>query len=188
MAITTHGVHLIYGGTSSSPSYAKITLKSLAPTYSTTNMYSVPDLVVHSSKLYRCKAHAVTGTWDATKWDEIEDVDLCIKDFPDLGNAQPDQVEVTTLCDTSHQNIDGLGNLPDELSFTANYNDDMYNTIANHTAEAHWGIQVGTGSGSPQWVFKATARIELVGAGVGDALEMRILLTPKTEITKQNVA
>ena len=150
MAITTQGVHLIYGGTGS------------------------------------------TASWDFVKkalGTEPETYEnLCIKDFPDLGNAQPDQVETTTLCDTEHQNIDGLGNVPDELSFTANFDDDFYDIIAGYSAEAHWGIQVGTGSGSPQWVFKATARIELVGAGVGDALEMRIVLTPKTEITKQNVA
>ena len=39
---------------------------------------------------------------------------ICIKDFPDIDNGQPDQVEITTLCDSEHKNMDGLGNLPDE--------------------------------------------------------------------------
>lgn len=188
MAISTHGVHLIYGGTGSSASYDSITLKGLTATYSTGSTYNIGDLAVHSSKLYRCKANSVTGTWDATKWDEIEDKTFCIKDFPDMSNPQPDQVETTTLCDSEHKNIDGLGNLPDELSFTANFDNDLYNLLEGLSAEAHWGIQVGTGAGSPQWVFKATSRMELVGAGVGDALEMRIVLTPKSEITKGNAS
>ena len=116
---------------------------------------------------------------------------LCIKDFPDLDNAQKDQVEVTTLCDDAHKNIDGLGNLPDELSFTLNYDSSDWNTVqalitADETAdptnkEGYWGVRIG--NSGKKWLFKATARLVLVGGGVGDVLEMRVVLTPKSQIT-----
>ena len=110
---------------------------------------------------------------------------ICIKDFPDLDNAQADQVEVTTLCDSAHNNIDGLGNLPDELTFTANYDSSDWNTvqglITTDNGEGYWGVRIG--NSGKKWLLKATARLILVGAGVGDVLEMRIALTPKSQIT-----
>lgn len=54
----------------------------------------------------------------------------CIKDFPDIDpHGNPDQVEVTTLCDEYHQYIDGLKNYADDLEFTANYNETVFGTI-----------------------------------------------------------
>lgn len=145
MAQITQGVHLRYGGTSSSPSWARISAGSPA------------------------------------KY-------LCIKDFPDMDNPQPDQIETTTLCDSNHTYIDGLGNLPDELEFTCNYDDDLYDEVASKTAEAHWCIQIGGGDDSagtyPIWKFKATAKVVLVGGGVGDVLEMKVVLAPKSAIEK----
>lgn len=118
---------------------------------------------------------------DGTSYTKV----ICIKDFPDLDNAQPDQVEATTLCDSEHKNIDGLKNLPEELSFTANYDSSDYNTvatlIANDNGEGYWGVRIG--NSGKKWLFKATARLVLVGAGVGDVLEFRIALTPKSAIT-----
>ena len=147
MAQTTMGVHLRYGGTGSTPSWARI-------------------------------KH---GTGANTKY-------LCIKDFPDMENPQPDQIETTTLCDSNHTFIDGLDNLPDELEFTCNYDADLYDVVAGYTAEAHWCIQIGGGDDSAGtydiWKFKATARMVLVGGGVGDALEMKVVLTPKSTIEK----
>lgn len=123
-----------------------------------------------------------TASWDFVKYGSGDtEKKLCIKDFPDLDNADPDQVEITTLCDETHLFMDGLKNLPDELSFTANYDADLWGVVAGYSAEAHWGIQIGE-SGA-KWTFKATARMVLVGAGVGDALEMRVVLRPKSEIT-----
>ena len=110
---------------------------------------------------------------------------ICIKDFPDIDNAQKDQVEVTTLCDSEHKNIDGLENLPDELTFTANYDSSDWATveglISADAGEGYWGVRIG--NAGKKWLFKATARLVLVGGGVGDVLEMRIALTPKSQIT-----
>ena len=110
---------------------------------------------------------------------------ICIKDFPDIDNGQPDQVEITTLCDSEHKNMDGLGNLPDEFSFTANYDSTDWATvqslITKDNGEGFWGVRIG--NAGKKWLFKATARLVLVGGGVGDVLEMRVVLTPKSAIT-----
>lgn len=108
---------------------------------------------------------------------------VCIKDFPDMSNPQPDQIETTTLCDSVHTFIDGLGNLPDELSFTMNFDNTHWSTLAGLIGtQSFWGIRIGD-SGA-KWYFEATGRLELVGAGVGDVLEMRLVLYPKSAITK----
>ena len=110
---------------------------------------------------------------------------VCIKDFPDIDKGMPDEVEVTTLCDSEHKNIDGLDNLPDELTFTANYDATDWSTvqglITTDAGEGYWGVRIG--DSGKLWKFKATARLILVGAGVGDVLEMRIALKPKSAIT-----
>lgn len=109
---------------------------------------------------------------------------ICIKDFPDIDNSDPDQVEVTTLCDSDHAYIDGLKNLPDELSFTANYDATDWSTvegiITTDNGEGYWGVRIG--DSGRIWTFKATARLVLVGGGVGDVLEMRVVLKPKSTI------
>ena len=113
---------------------------------------------------------------------------VCIKDFPDMSNPQPDQVETTTLCDTVHTYIDGLGNLPDELSFTMNFDNSHWATLdaflqsGGTLIKSYWGIRIGD-SGA-KWYFEATGRLELVGAGVGDVLEMRLVLSHKSVFTK----
>ena len=118
---------------------------------------------------------------DGTSYSKV----ICIKDFPDIDNADSDQVEVTTLCDSDHTYIDGLKNLPDELSFTANYDSTDWATvqglITTDAGEGYWGVRIG--NAGKKFLFKATARLVLVGAGVGDALEMRIVLKPKSAIT-----
>ena len=54
---------------------------------------------------------------------------LCVKSFPDIDpHGNPDQVEITTLCDEYHQYIDGLKNYADALEFTANYDEALFNT------------------------------------------------------------
>ena len=114
---------------------------------------------------------------------------VCIKDFPDLTNGDKDQVETTTLCDTAHQYIEGLENLPEELEFTANFDNVAYDYINSLTSEdGYYGIQLGTATGNPRWLVKGHIRAELKGAGVGDVLEMVIKIRPTSTITKENVA
>lgn len=118
---------------------------------------------------------------DGTSYSKV----ICIKDFPDIDNADPDQVETTTLCDSVHKFIDGLKNLPDELSFTANYDSTDWGTvetlITTDAGEGYWGVRIG--NSGKKFLFKAIARLVLVGGGVGDVLEMRVVLRPKSVIT-----
>ena len=59
----------------------------------------------------------------------INGVVLCIKSFPDLDpHGNPDQIEVTDLCDEYHKYIDGLKNYADDLEFTANYDETKFGT------------------------------------------------------------
>ena len=61
---------------------------------------------------------------------KIDSVVYCIKSFPDIDpHGNPDQVETTTLCDEFHTNIDGLKNYADDLEFTANYDESIFNTL-----------------------------------------------------------
>lgn len=114
---------------------------------------------------------------------------LCIKDFPDMDNADTDQVEITTLCDDAHKYMDGLKNLPDELSFTANYDATLWGDVeslettdkASSLGYGYWGIQIGT-SGKKFYVG-GNARMVLVGGGVGDVLEMRVVIKPRTAMS-----
>lgn len=54
---------------------------------------------------------------------------ICIKSFPDIDvSGNPDQIEVTDLCDEYHKYIDGLKNYADDLEFTANYDETLFGT------------------------------------------------------------
>ena len=61
---------------------------------------------------------------------KIDSTVYCIKDFPDIDpHGNPDQVEITSLCDEFHKSIDGLKNYADDLEFTANYDEAKFNTL-----------------------------------------------------------
>ena len=68
----------------------------------------------------------------------------CIKSFPDIDTSgNPDQVEITTLCDEYHQYIDGLKNYADDLEFTANYDELVFstlNSISEYNPSSEYGI------------------------------------------------
>lgn len=107
---------------------------------------------------------------------------LCINEYPDLGNEQPDQVETTTLCDDTHKFMDGLKNLPEELPFPCNYSKALYEemTKASYQAEGYWGIYFGDTSGTDgkiQFNGKVT-RVVINGAGNGDLRTMTIYIKP----------
>lgn len=137
-----------------------------------------------------------TPSMVSASWTKItaSSKDLCIKDFPDMDNADKDQVETTTLCDTAHQYIDGLDNLPDNLEFTANFDEDLFDEVnTNKSAEAWWGLQKGEPTASPStkapiWYFKGKAKMILKGAGVGDVAEMTLRIRPTSVIEKDEVA
>lgn len=122
---------------------------------------------------------------------KIDNVVYCIKSFPDIDpHGSPDQVEVTDLCDEYHEYIDGLKNYADDLEFTANYDEAKFQTL-NAIGSTQKAVDVllcsgasdETGANGKFSMTKAEISVRLAGAGVGDALEMVIVVKPKSEIT-----
>ena len=156
----------------------------------------------------------------------------CIKDFPELDpSSEPDQIEITTLCDEYHQYISGVKTLPETLEFTANYNEEVFGFISGieeYDEDSSYdegdvvrkdGVvyQCNTDETTGTWdstkwdavvvellicestsdtsgkngkfsIAKADIGVKLVGAGVGDVLEMTYVIKPKSNITFSTVA
>jgi len=128
-----------------------------------------------------------TGTGTLT-WAKLID----IKDFPDLGGA-PEQIEITTLSDKMRRYIEGIQD-SEALSFTANYTKSDYTTLvglAGSTLDlAVWfgGTEQSDGTVEPsgsagKFSFKGTVSVFVKGAGVNEAVEMTITVTPSTVIS-----
>jgi len=122
---------------------------------------------------------------------KIDGTVYCIKSFPDIDpHGNPDQVETTDLCDTFHQFADGLKNYADDLEFTANYDEAKFNTLngIGSTLKAVdvllcSGTNDETGANGKFSMASAEIAVRLNGAGVGDVLEMTIVVKPKSAIT-----
>ncbi len=120
----------------------------------------------------------------------------CIKDFPDIDpHGEPDQVETTTLCDEFHEYIDGLKNYGDALEFTANYDESIFTTL-NAYGSTQKEVEIllcnasndTTGANGKFSITNAEISVRLSGAGVGDVLEMVIIVRPKSQITFSSVS
>ena len=113
---------------------------------------------------------------------------ICISEFPDLG-AAPEQIDVTTLCDTSRHFIPGV-QANDALTFKAWYTADAYTTLkalaGTDTPYAVWfgGTAADTPTGSNgKFSFRGDLRVTVDGGGVNDAVSMTITIYPSTDIT-----
>ena len=120
----------------------------------------------------------------------------CIKDFPDIDpHGEPDQVEITDLCSEFHEYIDGLKNYGDKLEFTANYDEDKFDTL-NGFGTTTKSVEIllcsssadVTGANGKFSITSAEISVRLAGAGVGDALEMVIGVKPKSAISFAKVS
>lgn len=127
---------------------------------------------------------------------KIDSTVYCIKSFPDIDpHGSPDQIEVTDLCDDYHEYIEGLKNYGDDLEFTANYDEDKFNTL-NGFGTTQKAVEVllcssssdVTGANGKFSIANAEIAVRLAGAGVGDALEMVIVVKPKSAITFASVS
>lgn len=129
---------------------------------------------------------ALVHSTDGTTYTKVSsgNEELCIKSVPDLDvGGNPDQIETTTLCDTMHQYIDGLKTLPETLEFTANYSPALFSALQALDEESFWGIHIGDLAGTDgKFHFKATCEVRLSGFGVGEVIEMTVILKPKSEI------
>lgn len=110
---------------------------------------------------------------------------LCdIKDFPDLGGA-PELLEITTLSDSSRTYIQGIKD-QQALEFTANYDPDAYEAINALTTTTTFTLEFGIDGADSVFTWSGTASAYVLGAGVNEVVEMRIVIIPSTPITKSS--
>lgn len=112
----------------------------------------------------------------------------CIKSIPDLDiKGDPDQIETTTLCDEYHEYIDGLKNYGDDLEFTANYIKGDFDVINALSGTHQFAIYFNTGSSfdgdNGKFYVDGEISARINGTGVGDVVEMTIVIKPKTELS-----
>lgn len=142
-------------------------------------------MAISTYKIFLMKGTASSGS---TTYSKLVD----IKDFPDLGGA-PETLETTTLSDKMQTYIEGIQS-NEALTFTANYTEDDYDTIAAlagvDTPFAVWfgGTESGgtvTPDGSDgKFSFNGTISVFATGGGVNEVVEMTITIVPSTVITK----
>ena len=122
---------------------------------------------------------------------KIDSTVYCIKSFPDIdAHGNPDQVEITDLCSEFHEYMDGLKNYADDLEFTANYDEDKFQTL-NAFGNTRKAVEIllcngasdATGANGKFSMTEAEIAVRLNGGGVGDVMEMTIVVKPKSEIT-----
>lgn len=113
----------------------------------------------------------------------------CIKNFPDLDTkVEPDQVEVTTMCDEYHEYIDGLKNRGDDLEFTANYIKSDFDTVSGYgDTQKQLAVFFNTGDSfdgdNGKFYFGGIVSARVNGAGVGDPVEMTIRVKLKEAVS-----
>ena len=126
---------------------------------------------------------------------KIDNVVYCIKSFPDIDpHGNPDQIETTDLCDEFHTFMDGLKNYADDLEFTANYDEAKFDTL-NAIGTTRKPVDIllcnsnsdETGANGKFSMTEAEIAVRLNGGGVGDVLEMTIVVKPKSAITFTSV-
>ena len=121
---------------------------------------------------------------------KIGSVVYCIKSFPDIDpHGNPDQIETTDLCEEYHTYVDGLKNYAEDLEFVANYDEAKFNTLNSLSTSQTVDILLcssasdETGANGKFSITSADVYVKLNGAGVGDVMEMTIVIKPKSDIT-----
>ena len=108
--------------------------------------------------------------------------DVCdIKDFPDLGGA-PDMLDTTTLSDSAKTYIAGIED-QQAIEFTANYDEDAMDAIALLIGTKKFQLWFGAAGASGKFAFSGTISAYVVGAGVNEVVDMKIVIVPSTPIT-----
>jgi hypothetical protein len=118
-----------------------------------------------------------------------------IKTYPDMG-GQREMLETTTLTDDMQHFIPGIQTLDNGgLQFDANYTLADYQTLKNMEEVEHdfavWlggtkaaSASAATPSGEDgKFKFSGLLSVGLVGKGVNEVREMRITISPTTDIT-----
>ena len=116
---------------------------------------------------------------------------ICITEFPDLG-SEPENIDVTTLCDTMRHYIPGVEDTG-ALVFNAWYTPEGYARVkALEGTDENYAVWFGgTGDGADavptgdngKFSFKGKLTTFVSGGGVNDAVGMQISIFPSTAIT-----
>jgi len=108
---------------------------------------------------------------------------LCdIVDYPDLGST-PSKLDTTDLSAQKFKtSILGLQETPD-LTFTANYDPDVYATIAALTGSYPFELQFGTDGVDGKYDWTGNVVVYVNGGGVDEVRKMTVVLSAETEIT-----
>lgn len=101
-----------------------------------------------------------------------------ITEFPDLGGT-PEQIDVTTLTNTTRQYIQGVKDTSD-VNFTANFDKTAYETINGLTTTTYFQVLMADGSA---FQFTGTASAYVNGGGVNEAVTMTITIYPTSDVT-----
>lgn len=109
-----------------------------------------------------------------------EDVKVAIKSFPDLG-AAPAAIEVTTLSDEVQTFIPGVKGMT-AMEFVANFDDDEFTVLSGLegktlTYTLHFRDEI-------EYKFDGQHTALIVGGGLNAAVDMKIVVTPSSAVTK----
>ena len=103
-----------------------------------------------------------------------------ITSYPDLGSA-PSKLDTTDLSATKFKtSILGLQEVPD-LTFEANYDETIYNTISGYNTERFFELKFGSADGTFTW--KGQIAVYANGGGVDEVRKMTLVLSASTPIT-----
>lgn len=119
---------------------------------------------------------------DGTTWENVGP----IKDYPDL-QGDPNMLDSTTLSDPAHTYIDDIDDTGGGLSFTMNYDWELFKKLEGLKGkEMHWGVWFGhsvnaSGERVPdgsrgKFQGKGKLRVVKSGAGVGAVSDMKAVL------------
>lgn len=107
-----------------------------------------------------------------------------IVNYPDLGST-PEKIDTTDLSQTKYKtNILGLQDAPD-LTFEANYDEAVYDTISAITGTKKYQLQFGTAGADGIFEWDGDISIFVMGAGVNEVRKMQITISTSTPIVKK---
>lgn len=101
-------------------------------------------------------------------------------EIPDLGNADVERIEITTLADASRKYMDGLKNLGDSLEFKFIYEDAQFEALNALSGSQAWKVSLPEGA-TCSWNGSCSVRLD--GVGIGAALTYTLIVRPETEFT-----
>lgn len=107
---------------------------------------------------------------------------VAIKSFPDLG-AAPAAIDVTTLSDSVQKFIPGVKALA-AMEFVANYDKAVFAALKEKEGqEMKYSVEFGENGANGKFTLSGTHALAVAGAGLNAAVDMKITVLPKSEIT-----